>query len=79
MGADYYDHDAPKQEGVPPLGIGRNTVIDKAIIDKNARIGEGCVISPEGKPHNFDGPNYYIRDGIVVVPKNAVIENGVWI
>ncbi|MEM7145680.1 MAG: glucose-1-phosphate adenylyltransferase [Verrucomicrobiota bacterium] len=77
MGADYFDlsgdHTAP---GEPPLGIGKNCTIDQAIIDKNARIGEGCVISPEGKPENFDSESYFIRDGIVVVPKNAVIPDG---
>jgi ADP-glucose pyrophosphorylase len=41
-------------------------VIDRAIIDKNARIADGVVITPEGKPANLDGDNYFIRDGIVV-------------
>ena len=80
MGADYYETD-PKTipAGVPPIGIGRNCVIDRAIIDKNARIADGVVITPEGKPADFDGGNYFIRDGIVVVPKNAVIPAGFWI
>jgi glucose-1-phosphate adenylyltransferase len=64
---------------VPPIGIGRNCVIDRAIIDKNARIADGAVITPEGKPPNVDADNYSIRDGIVIVPKNAVIPAGVWI
>ncbi len=77
MGADFYDADlASRETGGPELGIGRNCVIDHAIIDKNARIGDGVVITPEGKPENHDGENYYIRDGIVVVPKNAVIPPG---
>ncbi len=80
MGADYYE---TRTENVPPgqprIGIGRNCVIDRAIIDKNARIADGVVITPEGKPTNFDGRNYFIRDGIVVVPKNAVIPEGMWI
>ena len=54
-------------------------MIDRAIIDKNARIADGVVITPEGKPADFDAENYYIRDGIVVVPKNAVIPAGFWI
>jgi glucose-1-phosphate adenylyltransferase len=54
-------------------------VIDRSIIDKNARIADGAVITPEGKPSNVDAENYFIRDGIVVVPKNAVIPTGVWI
>ena len=45
-------------------------------MDKNARIGDSVRISPAGKPANFDGPNFYVRDGIVVVPKNAVIPSG---
>ena len=54
-------------------------MIDRAIIDKNARIADGVVITPEGKPPNFDADNYFIRDGIVVIPKNAVIPAGFWI
>ncbi|MEO8440280.1 MAG: glucose-1-phosphate adenylyltransferase [Spartobacteria bacterium] len=80
MGGDYFEGSAP--EGLPeqpPIGIGRNCVIDRAIIDKNARIGDGVVITPEGKESNFDAENYYIRDGIVVVPKDAVIPAGFWI
>jgi glucose-1-phosphate adenylyltransferase len=79
MGADYFEHDRHNDSGQPPIGIGRNCVIDRAIIDKNARIADGVVITPEGKPPNFDGDNYFIRDGIVVVPKNAVIPASFWI
>ena len=76
MGADYFEHNRHGESAQPPIGIGRNCVIDRAIIDKNARIGDGVVITPEGKPPNFDGENYFIRDGIVVIPKNAVIPDG---
>ncbi|MFN2507624.1 MAG: glucose-1-phosphate adenylyltransferase [Chthoniobacterales bacterium] len=80
MGADYYETDpATVPHGVPAMGIGRNCVIDRAIIDKNARIADGVVITPEGKPPDFDGGNYFVRDGIVVVPKNAVIPAGFWV
>jgi glucose-1-phosphate adenylyltransferase len=79
MGADYFEHDRSGDSTEPPIGIGRNCVIDRAIIDKNARIADGVVITPEGKPPNFDGDNYFIRDGIVVVPKNAVIPGSFWI
>jgi glucose-1-phosphate adenylyltransferase len=61
------------------MGIGKNCVVDRAIIDKNARIGDGVVITPEGKSQNLDADNYFIRDGIIVVPKNAVIPAGFWI
>ena len=80
MGADFYETDpASSQRGLTPIGIGRNCVIDRAIIDKNARIADGVVITPEGKPADLDAGNYFIRDGIVVVPKNAVIPPGFWI
>jgi glucose-1-phosphate adenylyltransferase len=84
MGADYFeltggDTSNRPSGSDPPIGIGRNCVIDRAIIDKNARIGEGVVITPEGKSQNHDAENYFIRDGIVVVPKNAVIPAGFWI
>ena len=80
MGLDDYETtdeiDAASAKGLPPLGIGRNTYIERAIIDKNARIGDNVRISPAGKPEDFDGDNYYIRDGIVVVPKGGVIRSG---
>ena len=90
MGADYYEETHPATAGDPPLGIGENTVVTQAIVDKNARIGSGVVISPEGKPDKCDGPihrssdgrerpMWHIRDGIVVVPKGAVIPDGTWI
>jgi glucose-1-phosphate adenylyltransferase len=52
-------------------------VIEGAIIDKNARIGNEFVITPEGKPANMDGDNYYIRDAVLGVPKNAVIRTSI--
>jgi glucose-1-phosphate adenylyltransferase len=79
MGADYFEQDRPGAPDMPPIGVGRNCVIDRAIIDKNARIADGVVITPEGKPLNLDAENYFIRDGVVVVPKNAVIPAGFWI
>ena len=47
--------------------------------DRFVRISDGVVITPEGKPSNLDGDNYFIRDGIVVIPTNAVIPAGFWI
>lgn len=80
MGNDYYESaDSITQNrdaGRPPVGIGANTRIENAIIDKNARIGANCVLTPDGKPENLDHPLYYIRDGILVVPKNGVIPDG---
>jgi glucose-1-phosphate adenylyltransferase len=78
MGADYFELGST-DSSQPPIGIGRNCVIDRAIIDKNARIADGVVITPEGKPPNFDADNYFVRDGIVLIPKDAVIPAGFWI
>ena len=79
MGCDYY---APVSdegtEGVtmPHMSIGRGTRIERAIIDKNVHIGEGVTITSKLGAPDSDGPNYYIRDGIVIIPKNAVILPG---
>ncbi len=77
MGADHYDADMPDtDESLPRIGIGKNCNIDHAILDKNVRIGDGVTITRDGKGNNFDGEGYYVRDGIVVVPKNSVIAPG---
>ncbi len=80
MGCDYYESDASisqyEAQNIPRIGIGRNTRVENAIIDKNARIGDNCVISPAGKPEQMDHALYYIRDGIVIIPKNGVIPHG---
>jgi len=60
-------------KGLPRLGIGAGSKIENAIIDKNARIGNHVTISPAGKPENHDGATYFIRDGIVIIPKDAII------
>ena len=82
MGADYYqtfdEMSDDLSDGFPRLGIGEGTVIRRAIIDKNARIGSGARLLNEAGIVEADGPggSYYIRDGIVIVPKNAVIPDG---
>ncbi len=78
LGSDSYELQesilAHRAAGIPKIGIGENTVIENAILDKNVRIGNNCRISPYGKPDNVDClPMYYIRDGIVIIPKNAVV------
>ena len=73
MGADYYE-DRGHMEGLA-IGIGDGTSIDKAIVDKNARIGKNVTIRNMKKLKNFDGENYFIRDGIVIIPKNAIIKS----
>jgi glucose-1-phosphate adenylyltransferase len=80
LGNDYYESNESivehEKAGRPPIGIGANCRIENTIVDKNARIGNNVVISPTGKPDKVDHPNYYIRDGIVIIPKNGVIPHG---
>src|SRR5262249_22020265 len=78
MGADFYEHleNRHAMSEFIPVGIGAGSVIERAIIDKNARIGEGVVIRNQDNVDRLDGPGYYIRDGIVIVPKNGVIPAG---
>jgi glucose-1-phosphate adenylyltransferase len=80
IGSDEYESAESIAEseaaGRPRVGIGANTRIANAIIDKNARIGNNVVITPDGKPENVDHEMYYIRDGIVIIPKNGVVPDG---
>jgi len=80
MGCDYYESAESitqhETAGLPRIGIGKNTRIDMAIVDKNARIGDNCVITAANKPENADHPLYFVRDGIVIIPKNKVIPHG---
>jgi len=75
MGADYYEEDKHTSSPVP-IGIGKNSRIDGAIIDKNARIGSNVVIQPFPPGTEFDSEKWSIRDGIVVIPKSIVIPDG---
>ncbi len=80
MGADFFRwHDPdirPTTLGPAFPGVGDDTVIEQAIIDRNASIGKGCVIRNRDGLTDADGPNWCIRDGIVVIPKNATIPDG---
>ncbi len=80
MGGDDYESAESIAEnasaGRPALGVGSNTRIENAIIDKNARIGSNVTITPDGKPENVDHPMYYIRDGVVIIPKSGVVPDG---
>ena len=75
LGADFYE-DMVTADGGPSLGIGRDVVLDRVIIDKNARIGDGARLVNEKKVEEADGDGYYIRGGIIVVPKGGVIPPG---
>lgn len=81
MGADYYEEQAQRLENVarkvPNIGIGKGCIVKGAIIDKNARIGDNCRIGIDDF-ERADGEygNYYIIDGVIVIPKNAVVYPG---
>ena len=78
LGADFYEADqgAPARGGTPRLGIGRDVVLDKVIVDKNARIGDGAQLVNSAGVEHADGDGYFIRDGVIIVPKDGVIAPG---
>ena len=78
LGADFYESegDAPAGWGTVRLGVGRDVVLDRVIVDKNARIGDGARLVNEAGIDHVDGDGYYIRSGIIVVPKGGVIKPG---
>jgi glucose-1-phosphate adenylyltransferase len=75
MGADYYE-DGSSSEDIIPVGIGAGCQIEGAIIDKNARLGTNVVIRPFAHGTELDTDVWVVRDGIVVIPKDAVIPSG---
>jgi len=78
LGADFYEADdaAPARGKGPRLGIGRDVVLDRVIVDKNARIGDGARLVNAGGVEEADGDGYFIRNGIVIVPKDGLINPG---
>lgn len=82
LGADYYEgqqvlakfEDAPA--GLPPVGLGRNCRIERTIIDRNVHIGDGVVITAKPDVKEFRGADYWVRDGITIIPRGAVIPPG---
>ena len=81
LGNDYYETpehlEVDVSNNVPPLGIGDGAVIEKAIIDKNVRIGrQANVINDRGLTELPESQHFTIRDGVIVVPKNAVLGDG---
>ncbi|HET6763003.1 MAG TPA: glucose-1-phosphate adenylyltransferase [Longimicrobiaceae bacterium] len=80
MGADYYRWEAEggrsQVDGPACPGVDEDSVIEGAIIDKNASIGRNCVITNAAGVQDGEGPGFYIRDGIVVILKNAEIPDG---
>ena len=78
LGADFYEAEdnRPIRRDLPRLGIGRDVVLDRVIVDKNARIGDGAHLVNEAGVQHADGDGYVIRDGVIVVPKDGVIKPG---
>jgi glucose-1-phosphate adenylyltransferase len=78
LGADFYeaDDEAPAKGNAPKLGIGRDVVLDKVIVDKNARIGDGARLVNEAGVERADGEGYCIRNNVIIVLKDGVIKPG---
>jgi glucose-1-phosphate adenylyltransferase len=72
MGSDYYERG---DEGLQ-IGIGANCHIEGAILDKNARIGDNVTIRPFPRTMDVDNEKWYVRDGVVVIPKDTEIASG---
>lgn len=80
IGADRFETPAEREEdarrGVPGVGVGDGSVIENAILDKDARVGANVHIVNRERVQEAEGKNYVIRDGIVVIPKGAVVLDG---
>jgi glucose-1-phosphate adenylyltransferase len=81
MGADFYETGDQLKEnaasGRPNIGVGKGCRIKRAIVDKNARIGDGCVLDGEGKADGtYANGAVVVRDGVLVVPKGATLPPG---
>jgi glucose-1-phosphate adenylyltransferase len=80
LGADEYqtsrEGDPQRGDGSPALGIGENSRIENAIIDKNARVGKNVTIRNRRGLTDYDGGSYFVRDGIVIVPKGGIVADG---
>jgi glucose-1-phosphate adenylyltransferase len=80
LGADRYETDAERAanrtRGMPDLVIGDDVVIERAILDKECRIGRGAHIVNRRGVQNDEGENFVIRDGVVVIPRGAVVPEG---
>jgi glucose-1-phosphate adenylyltransferase len=77
LGADYYEHETNGASGGSvPLGIGAGVELDRVIVDKNARIGDGARLINARGVQEADGNGYYIRNGTIIVAKDATIPHG---
>lgn len=80
MGADFFETPEHRRrhetEGLPPVGLGRGVKVRRAIIDKNARIGDGAVIENRDGVRERDAEDHFIREGIVIIPRSGVVQPG---
>jgi glucose-1-phosphate adenylyltransferase len=80
IGADRFETDAERadnrERGIPDFTVGDGTVIERAILDKDCRVGRNVQIVNRNGITDAEGENYVIREGIVVVPKGAVVPDG---
>ena len=80
IGADRFETDAERErnrrDGLPNMNVGDDCQIERAILDKDCRVGNHVTINYRGKEQNVDGDCFYIRDGIVVIPKGMVVPDG---
>ena len=80
LGADFYqtlsEIEVDENNGRPPVGIGEDSEIVGAIVEKNVRIGRGVKVLNESGTQHADAETHYVRDGIVVIAKNAVVPDG---
>jgi glucose-1-phosphate adenylyltransferase len=79
LGANYFEAEEARQvpaPGEPPIGVGEGSVLERAIVDKNCRVGRGVRVVNTAKIQEAEGKNYAIRDGIVILPNGAVVPDG---
>jgi glucose-1-phosphate adenylyltransferase len=81
MGVDFYETPeqlaTDREEGWPPIGIGDGAVIENALVDKNCHVGAGAhVLGDPQQVERISGENWEMLDGIIVIPKNAVLPDG---
>jgi glucose-1-phosphate adenylyltransferase len=81
LGGDFYEGEQllmgeGQSSNEPPIGIGRDCIIERAIIDKNVRIGDKVLIRAKGRGEMLQTDRYWVRDGITVIPKGMVTPSG---
>ena len=77
MGNDYYESTVRDHHRLPPNPhIGENCILSRTIVDKNATVGKGAQLINKQKLSHYNGENVFIRDGVIIVPRGAIIPDG---